>query len=118
MEHKPENQEHEQPEQEKRDYSFMREIIKKKPVSGRLLLRRILCLVGGAVLAGVIAAFVFVWMVPVAENLIREGSSRVSISDSSESSSGTSASSSSEEEVEEETEPSDKPTPRLHRPLV
>ncbi len=111
MEHKPENQEHEQPEQEKRDYSFMREIIKKKPVSGRLLLRRILCLVGGAVLAGVIAAFVFVWMVPVAENLIREGSSRVSISDSSESSSGTSASSSSEEEVEEETEPSDKPTP-------
>lgn len=105
MEQKPENQEHEQTEQEKRDYSFMREIIKKKPADGRkLLLRRILCLAGAAAAAGTIAAFVFVWMVPVAERLQKGDSSRVSISESeitaSSSAAETNSSSGSEQAAE------------------
>ena len=110
MEQKPENQEHEQQRQEKRDYRFMREIIKKKPASGRLLLRRIFLLAGAAALAGVIAAFVFVWMVPVAERLAEGEPSRVSISGDTETESS-SASSSASPEAAETPAPTEAPTP-------
>ena len=78
MEQKPEHQEHEQKELEKKNYSFIREIVKKKPLDKRGLLRKILSLAGAAVLAGVVASFVFVWMVPVAERMVNGDSSRVS----------------------------------------
>lgn len=92
MEQKPEHQEHEQKELEKKNYSFIREIVKKKPLDKRGLLRKILSLAGAAVLAGVVASFVFVWMVPVAERMVNGDSSRVSFPEDEE---GTSTSSQS-----------------------
>lgn len=94
MENKPENKEHAQKDQEKKNYSFIREIVKKKPVDKRCLLRKAAAVVSSAVLAGIIAAFVFVLMVPVAERIVDGNSSRVSIpeddeSDSKDSSPGT-----------------------------
>ena len=91
MENKPENQEHEQRDQEKKNYSFIREIIKKKPVDKRVLLRKILYLAGASVLAGVIASFVFVWMVPVAERIAGGDVSRVSIPEDEETASSSEA---------------------------
>ena len=92
MEQKPEHQEHEQKELEKKNYSFIREIVKKKPLDKRGLLRKILSLAGAAVLAGVVASFVFVWMVPVAERMVNGDSSRVSFPEDEEETSTSSQS--------------------------
>ena len=92
MEQKPEHQEHEQKELEKKNYSFIREIVKKKPLDKRGLLRKILSLAGAAVLAGVVASFVFVWMVPVAELMVNGDSSRVSFPEDEEETSTSSQS--------------------------
>ena len=93
MEQKPEHQEHEREELEKKNYSFIREIVKKKPLDKRGLLRKILSLAGAAVLAGVVASFVFVWMVPVAERMVNGGdSSRVSFPEDEEETSTSSQS--------------------------
>lgn len=92
MEQKPEHQEHEQKELEKKNYSFIREIVKKKPLDKRGLLRKILSLAGAAVLAGVAASFVFVWMVPVAERMVNGDSSRVSFPEDEEETSTSSQS--------------------------
>ena len=92
MEQKPEHQEHEQKELEKKNYSFIREIVKKKPLAKRGLLRKILSLAGAAVLAGVVASFVFVWMVPVAERMVNGDSSRVSFPEDEEETSTSSQS--------------------------
>lgn len=68
----------ENPKQE--DYNFVREVIKEKPLDRRLVARKIGILAAAAVAAGVIAAFVFVKMVPVARGLLgSEESSKVSI---------------------------------------
>ena len=56
--------------QEQKPYSFMKETIKKKPLDKRALLLKIVAVAAAAVAAGMIAAFVFVKMVPVAENLL------------------------------------------------
>ena len=88
----PEHQEHEQKELEKKNYSFIREIVKKKPLDKRGLLRKILSLAGAAVLAGVVASFVFVWMVPVAERMVNGDSSRVSFPEDEEETSTSSQS--------------------------
>ena len=118
MEQKPENQEHEREEQKERDYSFMREIIKKKPVSAGFLLKRVLWIVCGAVLAGIIASFVFVNMVPVAERLRRGEDSRVSLpgtgassSNSADESGSETSSASSSETAEETPAPAETPSP-------
>ena len=92
MEQKPEHQEHEQKELEKKNYSFIREIVKKKPLDKRGLLRKILSLAGAAVLAGVVASFVFVWLVPVAERMVNGDSSRVSFPEDEEETSTSSQS--------------------------
>ena len=92
MEQKPEHQEHEQKELEKKNYSFIREIVKKKPLDKLGLLRKILSLAGAAVLAGVVASFVFVWMVPVAERMVNGDSSRVSFPEDEEETSTSSQS--------------------------
>lgn len=92
MEQKPEHQEHEQKELEKKNYSFIREIVKKKPLDKRGLLRKIPSLAGAAVLAGVVASFVFVWMVPVAERMVNGDSSRVSFPEDEEETSTSSQS--------------------------
>ena len=92
MEQKPEHQEHEQKELEKKNYSFIREIVKKKPLDKRGLLRKILSLAGAAVLAGVVASFVFVWMVPVAERMVNGDSSGVSFPEDEEETSTSSQS--------------------------
>ena len=92
MEQKPEHQEHEQKELEKKNYSFIREIVKKKPLDKRGLLRKILSLAGAAVLAGVVASCVFVWMVPVAERMVNGDSSRVSFPEDEEETSSSSQS--------------------------
>ena len=92
MEQKPEHQEHEQKELEKKNYSFIREIVKKKPLDKRGLLRKILSLAGAAVLAGVVASFVFVWVVPVAERMVNGDSSRVSFPEDEEETSTSSQS--------------------------
>ena len=63
MENKEDNQ-------EKKPYSFMKEIIKKKPLDKRALLLKIAGVAAAAVVAGIIAAFVFVKMVPVAEQVL------------------------------------------------
>ncbi len=63
MENKEDNQ-------EKKPYSFMKEIIKKKPLDKRALLLKIAGVAAAAVAAGIIAAFVFVKMVPVAEQVL------------------------------------------------
>ena len=115
MENKPENKEHEQKDQEKKNYSFIREIVKKKPVDKRRLLRKAAAVAGAAVLAGIIAAFVFVLMVPVAERIVDGSSSRVSIpedveSDSKDSSPGTEDSGDDEENAGQTAVPTPEPT--------
>lgn len=47
------------------DYHFVKEVIKKKPIRPKGVLVRLGCIVGGAVLFGIIAAFVFVRFLPV-----------------------------------------------------
>ena len=74
MEKKEENQ-------EKKPYSFMKEVIKKKPLDKKCLLLKGVKVAAAGVAIGIIAAFVFVQMVPVAENILEpsEGAKRVSI---------------------------------------
>lgn len=47
------------------DYHFVKEVIKKKTIRPKNVLVRLGCIVGGAVLFGIIAAFVFVRFLPV-----------------------------------------------------
>ena len=49
----------------KEDYHFIKEIIKEKPVDRKAVLIRLGCIVGSAVLFGLVAAFVFVQFLPL-----------------------------------------------------
>lgn len=49
----------------KDDYSFIKEVIKEKPVDKKAVLIRLGCIVGGAVLFGLVASFVFASFLPV-----------------------------------------------------
>ena len=51
----------------KDDYSFIKEVIKKKPVDKRAVLIKMGCIIGSAVLFGLVAAFVFASFLPVVE---------------------------------------------------
>ncbi len=52
-------------EQKKEDYRFVKEVRKKKSVRPKDVLIRLGCILGGAILFGIVAAFVFVQFLPV-----------------------------------------------------
>lgn len=56
---KGKHQERQTGKEEKEEYRFLREVIKKKPLDKRLILYRIAWLLGGAAVFGLVAAFVF-----------------------------------------------------------
>lgn len=51
----------------KEDYHFIKETIKEKPVDRKAVLMRLGCIIGSAVLFGLVAAFVFVHFLPMVE---------------------------------------------------
>lgn len=57
-----------QKETDNEDYSFLRETIKGKPMDKRKICFKVLGLIGGAILFGIVAAVVFVRVVPMVEN--------------------------------------------------
>ncbi len=78
MDHRAENkqeknQKYAAENQEQTEYNFVREVIKARPLDRRLVVRRLVIWAALAVAAGIIAAFVFVKMVPVARNLLGSG---------------------------------------------
>lgn len=54
-------------EQKKEDYRFVKEVIKKKTIHPKDILIRLGCIAGGAVLFGMIAAFVFARFLPIVQ---------------------------------------------------
>lgn len=53
--------------EKKEDYRFLKEVIKEKPRNPRALLIKVGCIIGGAILFGLVAAFVFVQFVSLAQ---------------------------------------------------
>ncbi len=97
------------------DYVFMNQVIKKKPVDKKAWALRIIVVLILAVCAGILAAFVFVKMVPVAENLVGadKTAEKVQIPSGKDDDSSTviAASSSSSAEASSSSAPEETPAP-------
>lgn len=58
--------------QDSEEYSFIKETIKNKPLNRKLMLTRIVFIIAGAVLFGVVAAFVFAGAAPLVSQKIQD----------------------------------------------